>query len=253
MVKGPTLTARDYQLLYDCYSHIMLSFDQIGRRHFPGAKPPTVCNRLTKLVRAGFLAKTRVAVVLGGPRQKSIGIVYQVTKKALRVLEPMHPQEAFTDEIPRVSPHALTHDLLLTEAMTALRRHMPGRRIIHGKLACLPTSRGERQPDALIERTEGRGCIAIELELTAKSERRYREIILQYRLASKYQAVLYITASRSIADKITAQITGYKAAPGKPRLPTGKFHFITLDRLLCDTSQTAISSEDTVFFENIAA
>jgi hypothetical protein len=85
-----------------------------------------------------------------------------------------------------------------------------------------------------------------ELELTAKSERRYREIILQYRLHPLFPKVLYIVSGAAIQEKIAYEITNQKRIPGLPVPSTGKFYFVTLSALLVDPMAAPISngSED---------
>ena len=62
--------------------------------------------------------------------------------------------------------------------------------------------------------------IALELELTAKSEKRYRELILKYRLSKDFNKVLYVTNQRQIETKIKSLLgTG---------LVNEKFKFLTL-------------------------
>ena len=51
--------------------------------------------------------------------------------------------------------------------------------------------------------------MALELELTAKSEMRYREIILSYRTSSEFDSVLYVVKELSIQKKIGGLITGF--------------------------------------------
>ena len=89
----------------------------------------------------------------------------------------------------------------------------------------------ERLPDALVLTPRGEIETAIELELTAKSDKRYREIILQYRLSTTYKSVLYVTATKSIADKIKVQIFG-RPVPGlSTPQSTGKFSFVLLNEI----------------------
>jgi hypothetical protein len=63
----------------------------------------------------------------------------------------------------------------------------------------------DRLPDAVA--VVGADKLAIELELTAKSGKRYREIILQYQMSKTFKRVLYVVGGDEIAAKIAHQIT----------------------------------------------
>ena len=66
--------------------------------------------------------------------------------------------------------------------------------------------------------------VALELELTAKSEKRYRELILKYRLAKDFESVVYITSSDAIRNKIQSLLGGFGM--------TSKFKFMSLGEVL---------------------
>jgi hypothetical protein len=231
MKKMTLLTPRDAGLLYDCYQQTALSFEQVGRRHFRNAQAPTICNRLTKLIRAGFMTKQSVGLILYLGQMKRVDTIYQVTRQGIRILEMLYPMEKFREESVRIHPATLAHDLLLTDVSQALQMRFPDRKWVNGRVRLGVVKSAERLPDALVLTPSGEIETAVELELTAKSDKRYREIILQYRLSQQYKSVLYVTATQSIADKIKFQISG-RAIPGlSAPHPTGKFSFLLLDEI----------------------
>ncbi len=64
MVNGIILTTRDTSLLYDCYQNVVVSFSQIHARHFVKIAKQTVSNRLTKLIKSGFIERHRVGLYI---------------------------------------------------------------------------------------------------------------------------------------------------------------------------------------------
>ena len=83
--------------------------------------------------------------------------------------------------------------------------------------------------------TEAKGTsvvrVGVELELTAKSERRYREIITGYRLNRNVDRVLYLSHDQATFRKIQSQLAGY-AIKGELRSSSGMFSFLYMRRLL---------------------
>jgi len=241
MKPGVFLTPRDFTLLSDCYRQIALSHSQIRDRHFQNRSAPTAKNRIRRLKQAGYLAVFPVAHVQDGRGGRPIGVVYQVTRKAIAVLKSYLPRESFRDDPVRLNPFTLSHDLLLTDVMSLLQRRFPDYKLVHGKLLLGESSSKKRQPDAVLFSPAGNPEIALELELTSKSQGRYREIILDYRLAQAFPKVLYVTAIRSIAEKIQALIA-HKPVPGLPEPSTGKFYFALLQDLLSSPRTITLSN-----------
>ena len=126
------LTPRDAGLLYDCYQQTALSFEQVGRRHFQNAKAPTICNRLTKLIRAGFMTKQSIGLIYYRNQARRIDTIYQVTRQGIRILELLYPEERFREESVRIHPATLAHDLLLTDVTEALQKRFPDRKLVNG-------------------------------------------------------------------------------------------------------------------------
>ncbi len=240
MVRGLIVTERDAKLLHDLHSHTTLSFSQIHKRHFQSVAKQTVNNRITKLVNAGLIRRCRVGIVVYQMRSQEIGSVFQITRNGIRFLKMRFAQEEFRDEPVRLNTMSLSHDLLLTECMSALRLRFPQARLVHGRLWQGMESDRTRLPDAVLELPDSGERVAIELELTAKSERRYLEIVNQYRLQNLYSKVLYIVSQSSIAEKLRYQITGMKMQPGLPERSTGRFYFVELNSLLTTPTTSPI-------------
>lgn len=148
------------------------------------------------------------------------------------MLQARYPEETFRDRPVPLNLGSLVHDLILTGAMTALTERHPSGKIVHGKLLESEHPGRRRCPDAVLDFPEEGGRVAVELELTAKSEKRYRAIIFHYRQDQRYHRVLYVVRGRSIEDKIRRVITGRRSVPGLPDPGMGKFEFVTLNDLL---------------------
>jgi len=78
---------------------------------------------------------------------------------------------------------------------------------------------------------------AIELELTPKSRKRYRQIILQYRMNATYERVIYVAHNQSLKKLLESQIHG-RMVPGiqKNGAPQ-KFDVIGLSDLLAQSQR----------------
>jgi DNA-binding Lrp family transcriptional regulator len=239
MVQNVKLTARDLAVLRGCYGHTVLSYSQIQGRYFPGRSRPTVSNRLGRLVRAGYLRKYRVGLPLLMGRQEEVGVVFQAARRAHKVLKLCGPDSPIRDEPVRFNASTLVHDLVLNDVMAALEKRFPRARITHGKLIQQPQTKGGRLPDAVLEMPSLDGLVAIELELTGKSNDRYRDIILQYLTSDRYEQVLYVMAGQAIAPRLRYLITNQREVPGADTPSTGKFFFTDLTKLL-DGPTTAV-------------
>ncbi|MCK6597221.1 MAG: hypothetical protein L6Q37_02560, partial [Bdellovibrionaceae bacterium] len=93
------------------------------------------------------------------------------------------------------------------------------------------------KPDAILSDTNGKLTIALELELTAKSERRYRELILKYRLAKDFESVIYVTSSEVIRNKIQ-NILGTAGM-------VSKFQFLSLDTIFLGSTSENFKHKST--------
>ncbi len=242
MRNGIRVTDRDERALRDCYRATVLSFAQMKSRHFEKVTKQTVNNRLTRLVRSGYLLRHRVGLFVHHGKARWIGSVFQVGRFGLRYLRGTCPEERIRDEPIRLNTLTLYHDLLLTEVMDALRTRSPGQTVVHGKRFVPEGDTEGRLPDAVIVSPSGTPDVAVELELTPKSDRRYVEIVNQYQHQSLYKKVLYVVETESLADRIRTHVTGVRRSPGQAPPHTGRFYFATLTQLLSHPHEASISN-----------
>ncbi len=242
MVKGLLLTERDKGVLYDCYHGGALTFRQIKCRHFTNKSSSTAYNRIQGLKKAGYLASSRVGILLYQNEPQEIGVVYRPTQKCLTTLSRLCPEEVFRERPLRLNTASLPHDLLLVDVIGHLKERFPGQRILRAALFSGEPVPLKRTPDAIVLDQNGRPIVAIELELTAKSKSRYRQIVLHYRLSPVFKKVIYVVGSEAIAEKIRLQITPQKHLPGLAPPTTDRFYFVTLSEFLRNPRAALISN-----------
>lgn len=229
-IKQPTviLTERDLFILKGLYDFTLMIFPQMARVFFAGKAKPTVINRLTKLEQCGFITKTKLPRFITGKDKNMISVVYQVSRLGIRELQKRFSNVAFHPEPARLQPFSIEHDLLLVDVLLALKTQKPAMGFVLGEHFCRFKSHLSVKPDAILTDTNGKLSVALELELTVKSERRYRDLILKYRLAKDFESVVYITSSDAIKNKIQSLLGGVGM--------TSKFKFMSLDEVLSDIS-----------------
>lgn len=218
------LTARDLSLLQSLYEHTLLSFPQIVRIHFGSRSKPTVINRLTKLERAGLIARLQVPRLMVVRSADVISVVYQITKFGISVLQKRSLDIEFRPEPVRIRPYSIDHDLLLVDVIEVLMIRYLGFKFVNGELFNTLAGSNGLKPDAVLLNPNGPEKIALELELTAKSEKRYRELILKYRLSKDFNKVVYVTSQKQIESKIRSVLGAGSVSE--------KFQFLTLDHVL---------------------
>lgn len=217
------LTVRDVELMKDIYDNQFLSFYQIHEKHFPENKRPTIYNRLSKLVKAEVIKAVNVNLIAYHRKSELLGVVYVLTKDGLRRLQDFKMMEDINQIPVSLNLSCLYHDLLLTDVL----------RVFSGswKVSKPSKENQNRIPDAILIDPRTNNKMALELELIAKSEMRYRDIILSYRTNSEFDSVLYVVKDQSIQKKIGGLITGFN---GRYELgdDTDKFKFMTLSQIL---------------------
>ncbi len=218
------LTERDYFLLKGLYENMVMSFPQISRMHFAGKAKPTVINRLAKLEQSGLIAKYKVPRLIVSGSENIISVVYQISRAGIRALQKWQPDLNLWPEPIRLQPYAIDHDLLLVDVMAVLKRQTPGIRIVHGEHHAKQSADSSLKPDGILFLHGGQKPVALELELTAKSEKRYRELILKYQLSKDFDQVLYVTGHRQIESKIRSVLG--------PSEAMGRFRFRQISDLL---------------------
>lgn len=217
------LTVRDLEVMKDICDHQFLSFYQIHEKHFPENKRPTVYNRLSKLIRAEVIKAVNVNIVAYHRKGELLGVVYVMTKDGLRRLQDFKMTEDINQNPVSLNFNCLYHDLLLTDVLRVLKRDW--------KVTKATKEIQSRIPDAVLFDSRTNKKMALELELTAKSEMRYREIILSYRTSSEFDSVLYVVKELSIQKKIGGLITGFNGRY-EAGDDTDKFKFMTLTQIL---------------------
>lgn len=225
------LTIRDIELLKDIHDSQFLSFYQIHEKHFPENKKPTVYNRLSKLIRGGVLDATNVQLLCHHRRNELLGAIYHLTKLGAKKLQDFNMTNDIQFNSVPVNLSCLYHDLLLTDVLRALKRRWPEYEMLNSKVNNHGVSLKERIPDAVLLNPRDKKKVALELELTAKSEMRYRDLILSYRTCHDFERVIYVVKDRSIQKKLGGLITGFN---GRYEIgdSTDKFEFILLEDLI---------------------
>lgn len=224
------ITARDVDLLAALYQNVVLSFPQIVSKVFPGRAKSTVLNRLAQLESMRLIQRWKVPRLRAGADGKEILVVFQITRRGMKELERRQPTTVRRDTPVGLNGYALHHDVLLVDVMEALREKFPGARVIHGRLIERDPGAGGTEPDSVIEMNDGKERWAVELELTAKSERRYREIVLRYRLDRTFTRVLYVTDGPRVGQKL-ARVLGEKLGAACPNPSNQKFLGLGLEEL----------------------
>ncbi len=235
--KNVILTTRDREVLRSLYDNTVMTFSQIAVRHFANVAKPTVINRLSKLERAGFISRERIPRMELGRDKNAIGVVFQVTRLGILSLRQSASGSDLRAQPFRIHHHSLNHDLILVDLTTALQRRFPDSKITNGKLLAV-TGKAEAIPDLVLTRPDGKTKVAIELELNSKSERRYQEIVLRYRMSQEYQRVIYFLDDPYIAKLITRLILNRNPHPKEVPM-TGKFTFVRLSEFITNPETTA--------------
>lgn len=220
------LTARDLKLMRELYLNTFLSFYQIKESHFNKCADSTIYNRLSKLIKGGLIETMRVNILAIHKGNKEVGVIYHLSKKGLRSLK-----NYSEIDFKRVSPvpinlSQLTHDLILTDVIKRLKTQYRDAEIINSKITGTYFSFNQQVPDAIVNLPDSK--IAIEIELTAKSNLRYREIVSNYRTSKEFSEVFYVIKDEAIGIKIASHILGYSASPSD-LINADKFRFCTLE------------------------
>lgn len=229
--KRVSLTPRDLFLLMELYQNVVLSFPQVCRKAFEGKAKSTVLNRLGKLEGMGFLERWRVPVLDSKQPGPGVFVVFSITRKGIAALSAKHPGQAFRQKPIRVHGYGVYHDVLLVDVMDALKERFPGAVVKNGRLWGEQPGVSAVNPDAVMELPGGKERWAVELECTAKSEKRYREIVLRYRLQSVFDRVLYVTDREEVVQKL-ARVLDRKPSILGSDPPAEKFLLLPLNDLV---------------------
>ncbi len=225
-----SLTPRDFLLLEGLYENVVLSFPQVWRKVFGGRAKATALNRLARLEAMDFISRWKVPRLKAGCAGDEILVVFQITRKGIRALEKWQPSRAYRNTPVGLNGYSLLHDVLLVDVMDALRGKIPGAKVTNASLLPARIEANVVHPDAVIELAGGKERWAVELELTAKTERRYREIVLRYRLDRAFTRVLYVLETPRVENKL-ARVLGTKPGRLSPNPSTEKFICVYLAEL----------------------
>lgn len=195
-------TGRDFSLLKSLYDNVVMSFPQIAKMHFAGKSKPTIINRLTKLEAAGLIKRFKVPRLELSGAKNVISVIFQITKLGIEVLQKKHLEMTFCQDPIKLHPYSIDHDLILVDVIEAFKNKFPAEEIVHGELYLKSKSLQGLKPDVVLISPMQGNKVAIELELTPKSERRYRDLILKYRLSKDFKQVIYVTSHKQIETKI---------------------------------------------------
>lgn len=227
------LTPRDWFLMEEIYSNTMMSFCQISKYVFYERAKSTIHNRLTQLELGGVLRRFKMGRIIHHLHEREIGVVFSLTKLGLNLLQiKLNDQIIRTEPVP-INTSTIYHDLLLVDVTKKLKKTLPHMNFFSGKLLNFDKTRRQRLPDIIAKEKDCNTKFAIELELTAKSDKRYRQIITEYRLNQEFEKILYVTANLTIEEKIKSVLT-HKKVDGFMRPSTGKFYFVSLQDLIDD-------------------
>lgn len=224
------LTRRDLVLLKDIYDNQFLSFYQIKEAHFKDNKLPTVYNRISKLIRAKYLESINVNLILYHRNNSCVGVIYRLTRFGQKELSNYFIGECFNQEVVSLNFSSMFHDLLLTDLLRIFKKRKPFLNCTNSKLIT-ELKATERIPDAIIYDSTANKKVALELELTAKSLERYRDIIVNYRTHAEFDEVLYVVKDETIRNKIGGVITGFGGKFNKDDY-TDKFKIILLKEII---------------------
>lgn len=228
------LTERDLNLMTALHDHVVLSFTQIHERFFPARTIATAMNRLKKIESQGWIERLRIPRLRIQGRTNATGVVFQLSHRGRMMLARARPELTIFERCPVLNPHQLDHDLLIADIAEHFKRRFPGYQWINGRYL-LDSDGFKKIPDAVLQKTLHDRAIAIELELNAKSSRRYKEIVATLRTSPCIEKVIYVTASHAIGRKIMSAIEGYQVPFGH-RFRSEFFEFVRLTESLKDNS-----------------
>ena len=239
------LTDRDFEVLMSLYENVVMTFSQVAGRHFAINKKPTTMNRLAKLESAGLIRRERIPKMRLGLDYHAVGVVFQITKLGISRLAARNPRVDFKPMPIRLHPYTLHHDLILVDLASRLKAWWPDAEVINGK-HLFQSGLGSKglEPDLVLQMPEAKARVAIELELSDKSESRYREIVLRYRMANEYSKVIYFVGRQFIRDVMTRVILNRPV--GKGETPdTDKFEFFDAFEFLKASPEKATANDNT--------
>jgi len=224
------LTDRDLALLTSLHDHVVLSLRQIEDKFFPQRDRSTVMNRLKRLESSGYISRIRVPRLKIYGDERSAGVVFQLSNQGRKELQKHRPEKLVFEKCPAINVFQLDHDLLLADLAAHFERQFAGAKWINGR-HLTDSDRLPKIPDAILRMPSKSQVVAIELELTAKSQDRYQEIIRSLKVSPLLEKVIFVTGSTVIGRKIMSAIRGYQVPEGF-EFKSDLFEFQRLDQCL---------------------
>ncbi len=219
------ITDRDIRLLIDLFENSFLSLYQIRQMHFKNCARSTIYNRLSKLIKSNLIESMRVNLNAIHRNNEDIGAIYFITKAGLDLVSKYHKGEFLRNTPVPINLSQLHHDLVLTDLIFKLRNNYNEARVLNSRVQVNSYKEERQVPDGVILFKDKK--YALEVELTAKSNLRYREIVSNYRTSFEYDRVLYLVKNESIRKKMGGIITGF-GKDYKLSDDTDKFYFCTI-------------------------
>lgn len=182
------LTKRDLDILRWVNSHRMATVEQVAKKFSMGI--PATYRRLRKLAFDGYLKFERIFVDKPG--------VYLVTAKGVQVSN---------DELPptRIRLGSYEHDINLVDLAITLEQKTGGLwrtdRLIRRDKGLQGVGVSGHSPDGVLTLPNGK-VIALELELSQKSQRRVEKILKNYARKSEYTEIWYYCGSQRLEERI---------------------------------------------------
>lgn len=229
-------TERDNLLLQTLGNFGVLSTAQLGNLFFPRVKRTTVLRRLRKLRLAGYMRQIL--------NSESKEIVWAISNRGAQSV-------GLTRWIGSVNKNSLMHDLLFADIRISLGRSKIGDSWVSewemkkelGRSFAHNSMIKPIIPDAAFSVDVGSAVktYALELELSAKTRKRYEEIFYRYRVAG-FSGVLYLVSSPKMGEMLADIWQGRGN-----RIPFG---WTLHDEVLTDPSTARVRCADEVYLLN---
>lgn len=231
------LTDRDSSILLEIQNYGLLPTRTIARRHFGGVALTTVLRRLRLLEKAQYIKRIQGL--------KNGGHAWCLTKEAA---EDLNGNPAKTN----FPPFAIEHDIALMDLRMRLEecgisRAWRPEHLIRSKMARALTMDGLNDavvPDGLIGVEIGglQRAVAVEVELTAKSQARYRDILEKYSDKPNLWGIWYVVGRPTIGKQLMRAARDGPPYYGGERQPY--LLWSLLDEVLQDPIRANIFGDD---------
>jgi hypothetical protein len=222
------LTERDRRVLLDIQDYGLLTTNIIIARHFSNTARTTVLRRLRQLETGRYVKRT--AILDDG------SFAWHLTEFGVRQLNDKPAKLSFPRAI-------LAHDIAIVELRLRLEEAgiALAWRSEHSMRCELARRLGHRQfatmtvPDGIMAiAKEHKEAVAIEVELTAKNQSRYRDTFSSYARKHELEALWYVVKSESIGNQLRHEAERYLGHRGI------FFCWSILDEVLRDPRQAPI-------------